>query len=145
MKVSIHNLRKVVAPTFLVALTLSTNSAVAQQLNLSRGGATVLVEAYAPNIVRVSLSLRREDALAGPGFGISAKAAAQGWVAENTQAGDVMRSSRMVVTVAPEGGKHVPTGTQADIAKFFNGSTPGVGITIKTPDGTSLLEMNGWQ
>ncbi len=124
---------------------MSINVASAQQLNLSRGDATVLVEAYAPNIVRVSLSLRREDALAGPGYGISAKVAPQGWATEATQTGDVMRSPRMVVTVAPQGGKHAPTGTQADIAKFFNGSTPGVGITIKTPDGTSLLEMNGWQ
>ena len=35
----------------------------AQQLSLSRHEATVLVEPYAPNVVRVSLSLRREDAL----------------------------------------------------------------------------------
>ncbi len=116
MKVLSHHRRRLVAPTFLLALSLSINVASAQQLNLSRGDATVLVEAYAPNIVRVSLSLRREDALAGPGYGISAKAAPQGWVTEATQTGDVMRSSRMVVTVAPQGGKHAPTGTQADIA-----------------------------
>lgn len=117
----------------------------AQQLSLSRGDATVLVEAYAPNIVRVSLSLRRDDALAGPGYGISAKVAGGGWVAEQGASGDVLRSSRMVVTVSPEGKKYVPTGTQADIAKFFNGSTPGVGISIKTPDDKSLLKMDGWQ
>jgi alpha-D-xyloside xylohydrolase len=119
--------------------------AVAQQLSLSRGEATVLVEPYAANVVRVSLSLRRDDALAGPGYGISAKAAAAGWTAEKSEQGDVLRSSRMVVRVSPEGKKYVPTGTQADIAKFFNGSTPGVRISIKTPEGASLLEMQGWQ
>ena len=51
----------------------------------------------------------------------------------------------MIVTVSPEGGKWVPTGTQADIAKFFNGSTPGVGLSIKTSEGAPLLEMHGWQ
>jgi alpha-D-xyloside xylohydrolase len=115
------------------------------QLNLSRGGATVLIEPYAPNIVRVSLSLRRDDALAGPGYGISAVASGAGWVAEKDKSGDVLRSSRIVVTVSPEGGKWVATGTQADIAKFFNGSTPGVGLSIKTTEGTSLVEMRGWQ
>src|ERR1700727_141297 len=99
--------------------------AVAQQLSLSRHEATVLVEPYAPNVVRVSLSLRREDALAAPGDGISAKASATGWTAETGAGGDVLRSARMVVTVTPEGKPWVPTGTQADIAKVFNGSTPG--------------------
>jgi alpha-D-xyloside xylohydrolase len=119
--------------------------AEAQQLSLTRGEAAVLVEPYAANVVRVSLSLRRDDALAGPGYGISAKAAAAGWAAEKSEQGDVLRSSRMVVRVSPEGKKYVPTGTQADIAKFFNGSTPGVRISIKTPEGVPLLEMQGWQ
>jgi alpha-D-xyloside xylohydrolase len=117
----------------------------AQQLSLSRGEATVLVEPYAANVVRVSLSLRREDALAGPGYGISAKAAAADWTAEKSEQGDVLRSSRMVVRVWPENKKYVPTGTKADIAKFFNGSTPAVRISIKTPEGAPLLEMQGWQ
>lgn len=128
-----------------LTVALCSHLVSAQQLSLRRGDATVLVEAYAPNIVRVSLSLRREDALAGPGYGISAKQAGTGWVAEQGASGDVLKSSRMVVTVAPEGKKYVPTGTQADIAKFFNGSTPGVGISIKTPEGASLVDMHGWQ
>ena len=74
----------------------------AQELKLSRGDATVLVEPYASNIVRVSLSLRRDDALAGPGYGISAVASGTEWVAEKDKSGDVLRSSRMVVTVSPE-------------------------------------------
>jgi hypothetical protein len=52
--------------------------AVGQQIAVSRGEATVLIEPYAANVVRVSLSLRRDDALAGPGYGISAKAAERG-------------------------------------------------------------------
>ena len=119
--------------------------AAAQSINVDRGGATVLVEPYAPNIVRVTISLLRPYALKGPGYGISAKADVAGWSHNSTSSGDVLRSSRMVVTVAPQGGKYTPTGTQADIAKFFSGSTPGVGLSIKTPDGATLLQMNGWQ
>ena len=117
----------------------------AQQLNLSRGESTVLVEPYAPNIVRVSISLRRDDALAPAGYGISAKPLPVGWNAAQSGGGDVLSSSRMVVKVAPEGGKYVPTGTAADIAKFFNGSTPGVNISVTTPEGKSLVQMQGWQ
>src|ERR1700742_638996 len=136
--------RRCISLPCLLAL-LVTPCLRAQQLSVTRNNATVLVEPYAPNIVRVSISLRRDDALAAPGYGISASPASTGWSAENTAQGDILRSDRMVVTIAPQGPKWTPTGTQADIAKFFNGSTPGVGVSIKTPDGTDLLRMQGWQ
>ncbi len=114
------------------------------KMELSRGEATVVVEPYAPNIVRVTLSLRKGDAESGPGYGVVAHAAPSGWTQESGKSGDVFKSSRMVVTVSPES-HWTPTGTSADIAKFFNGSTPGVGISIKTPDGKQLVDMQGWQ
>ncbi|RXH57866.1 TIM-barrel domain-containing protein [Granulicella sibirica] len=126
-------------------LVLGCMGAGAQQLSLSRAEATVLVEPYAPNVVRVSLSLRKDDALAGPGYGVTAKTNGAGWAVQSGVEGDVLRSSRMVVTVTPQGAKYAPTGTAADIAKFFNGSTPGVGISIMTPEGASLVKMQGWQ
>ncbi len=81
-----------------------------------------------------------------PGYGILAKELPEGWRVETEQGrGDVLRSARMTVTVAPQGAPWKPTGTAADIAKFFNGSTPGVGLSITLPDGTPLLQMQGWQ
>jgi alpha-D-xyloside xylohydrolase len=151
MKAPNTRFRKVVALFCFAAtagmsgLVVGGTSACAQQLNLSRGESTVLIEPYAPNIVRVSMSLRRDDALAAPGYGVTAIPLSAGWVAEKDNSGDVIRSSRMVVTVSPERGKWIPTGTQADIAKFFNGSTPGVGLSIKTAEGDPLVEMRGWQ
>src|ERR1035437_1134560 len=124
---------------------LAVSSVQAQQLTLARGEATVVVEAYAPNIVRVSLSLQKSSALAGPGYGIVAKPQPSGWTATSDASGDTMRSSRMIVKVSPQGAPYKPTGTATDIAKFFNGSTPGVGISIQTPEGTTLLNMQGWQ
>ena len=112
---------------------------------LTRGAATVRVEPYAPNVVRVTLSLDRGYALAEPGPGVLAHSSHAGWGTANGTEGDVFRSSRMVVTIAPEGKSSKSTGTQADIAKFFNGSTPGIGLTIKTPEGATLLRLNGWQ
>ena len=117
---------------------------VLDRIVLDRGEATVVLEPYAANIVRVTLSLKKDAALAGPGYGITAGANAQGWTAESTEHGDGYRSARMQVTVG-KSGHWTPTGTQADIAKFFNGSTPGVGISIRTPEGETLVEMQGWQ
>jgi len=116
----------------------------AQPMVVTRGAATVMVEPYADNVVRVSISLLKANATAAPGYGITAKPVADGWRVESGAGGDVLRSARMSVTVARQ--KDVTlTGTEADIAKFFNGSTPGVNISIKTAGGSPLLEMNDWQ
>jgi alpha-D-xyloside xylohydrolase len=115
-----------------------------EKMELSRAEATVVVEPYAPNIVRVTLSLRKADAERGPGYGIVAHPASSGWTRQSGESGDVFKSSRMVVTVSPYR-HYTPTGTSADLAKFFNGSTPGVGISIRTPEGKQLLDMQGWQ
>jgi len=132
-------------PLTCLGALLATPVARAQQLSLSRDNATVLVEPYAANIVRVSISLRREDALGAPGYGISATPSPAGWTTGSDSSGDVLRSNRLVVTVSPQAPKWVPSGTNADIAKFFNGSTPGVGLSIKTPDNKDLVRMQGWQ
>ncbi|CAN5653899.1 hypothetical protein BH10ACI4_BH10ACI4_24020 [soil metagenome] len=126
----------------LLTLLASGGVAPAQQMTLTRSDATVMVEAYAPNIVRVTLSLRKGDAVAAPGYGIIAKPLDTGWTRETTAAGDVLRSGRMVVTVAAD---HKRTGPLPETSKFFGGSTPGVGLSIKTPEGASLVEMQGWQ
>jgi alpha-D-xyloside xylohydrolase len=116
----------------------------AQPMTVSRGDVTVMVEPYADNVVRVSISILKDRATASPGYGISARPTASGWTSESS-AGDALRSSRLAVTVAPQGPKYEPSGTQADIAKFFGGSTPGVNISIKNADGSPLVQMRGWQ
>ena len=73
-----------------------------QRLELDRKGETIVLEPYAPNILRVTLSLQREPALAGPGYGVVAAPAAAGWSASQTAQADVYRSARMVVTVDRE-------------------------------------------
>lgn len=114
-------------------------------LILKRGDATVMLEPYAPNIVRVTLSLREADATSAPGYGITAHPSGTGWRSSMSPAGDVLESDRLRVTVAAEGRPFKPSGTQADIAKFFNGSTPGVGLDVRTAEGKELVHLNGWQ
>src|SRR5271165_7020003 len=96
------------------------------RLVLDRGGSTIVLEPYAPNIIRVTLSLLKQPALAPPGYGFTAAPAADGWSHEQSEQGDTYRSGRLTVTVAANkpGGKP-PLPTQLDIARYFNGSAPG--------------------
>ncbi len=138
-------------PALLLAGLLNlSQAAVAQdssaaRISTTRGEATVVVEPYAPNIVHVSISLLKDAALAPPGYGIRAQPAAQDWTADGGAQGDQLHSSALTVTVAPQPVRSRPTGTGSDIGRFFNGSTPHVGLDIKTADGNDLLRMNGWQ
>jgi alpha-D-xyloside xylohydrolase len=112
---------------------------------LERKGETISIEPYAPNIVRVTLSLQREPALAAPGYGVIATPAATGWSASATEKADVFSSSRMTVTLdRPHPSDKPPVQTQVSIARYFNGSTPGAHIVFRSAKGEQLLELTGW-
>jgi alpha-D-xyloside xylohydrolase len=127
------------------ALWFAPLQAQQQSLVLERDGSTVMFEPYAPNIIRVSLSMQHDPAVAAPGYGFVAKPDSDGWTRSTDDHGDTYRSSRLVVTLeaSHHGGK--PSLTQADIAKFFIGSTPGVHIRAATTEGATLVDMVGWQ
>jgi alpha-D-xyloside xylohydrolase len=110
---------------------------------LDRDGSTIVLEPYAPNIVRVSLSLDKKEALAAPGYGLVAAPSAADWAHEENPQGDVYRSSRLVVTIAVNRPR-TPMATEVDIARFFGGSAPPADITFRTPEGQQLLKLTGW-
>ena len=128
----------------LVFTLVSGWAATAQQVVLTRGNATVALEAFAPNIVRVTLSLDRTAALKGPGPGIIATSIPNGWTNSDARGEDTFQSDRIVVHVSPES-HWTPKGTEADIARYFNGSAPSTGIRIETPAGKTILDMHGWE
>src|ERR1700704_839894 len=115
----------------------------AAQVVLDRNGGTIVLQAYAPNIIRVTLSLDKGGALAAPGYGFVAAPASTGWTHQQDEQADIYRSSRLIVKVAVNHpGKAMAT--QVDIAKFFNGSPPPATIAIQNPEGKTLLQMTGW-
>ena len=61
----------------------------ASRLELNRTGETIVLEPYAPNILRVTLSLRHDSAVAKPGYGFVASPEASGWAANQTERADV--------------------------------------------------------
>jgi alpha-D-xyloside xylohydrolase len=115
------------------------------QLTIARDGSTIVLEPYAPNILRVTLSLTRKSALGAPGDAFVAAPANSGWSASQTAEADVYQSGRIVATVDKDlPSSHPPLKPEVDIARYFNGSAPGAHITLRTPEGKTLLEMTGW-
>jgi len=123
-------------------------AATPSQVVIERPGETIVLEPYGPNIVRVSISKEKAEAVAQPGYGFLPDAAsAEAWTHKTADSGDIYASSRLTVEVA---GGHGGTGrpplpTQSDIAKFFNGSVPPAHIKISIPGGTTLIDMVGWE
>jgi alpha-D-xyloside xylohydrolase len=147
MELSMQRFLSVVA--VFAGLVLSDVSAQAQspsqRLELDRKGETIVLEPYAANILRVTLSLKREPALAGPGYGFVVAPAADGWSVSQTAQADVYQSGRIVATVDKDlPPAHPPLQTEVDIGKYFSGSAPGAHIILRTPEGKKLLEMTGW-
>ena len=66
-----------------IALTAAgvTAQSPAQRLELDRRGETIVLEPYAPNILRVTLSMDDAAAKAGPGYGVIGRPDAAGWSA----------------------------------------------------------------
>ena len=91
-----HPIRKAsLAVAALLAMPAAAVHAQAQAVVLNRDGSTIVFEPYAPNIIRVTLSLIKEQATAAPGYGFVAHPSAQGW----SRQGDVYRSPRLAVTL----------------------------------------------
>jgi len=148
------------ASTWMFALILvSSASAQEQRIVIPHGGSTIVLEPYAPNVIRVTLSLDKDQALAAPGYGIDATPDAKGWSVADSDHARVYRSARMVVSLPSDVKTRIPAPassgsvdqqtnvqkTAASIGKYFNGSAPGANIRFSTPDGKLLLELKGWQ
>lgn len=136
-------MKRLTLGVFLFALPLAAQTV--QMTPLDRNGQTIVIEPYAPNVVRVTLSTIAGEAAAGPGYGFIAKPDDAGWThAVAANGADSYTSRRMTVTVAP-GYKSDPNAKMPDTANFFSGSVPGANIKVTLPDGSTLAEMTGWQ
>ena len=91
------------------AIMLAQAAAASPLATLDRYGSKVAIEPYAPNIVRVTLSLEKEKADAAPGYGVIAKPDATGWTHRIENGADVFASSALTLTVAAAPQPRAPT------------------------------------
>jgi len=76
------------APVLALLLLMSARVAVAAPLALlDRAGSQVSIESYAPNIVRITISLEKDLALAPAGFGALLRFVLAAGVSHDRQAG----------------------------------------------------------
>jgi alpha-D-xyloside xylohydrolase len=127
-----------------VALTFALSggfAAAAPLALLDRNGSYVSIEAYAPNILRVTLSVDKDLALAAPGYGFVGMADAAGWKRETGASGDVFSSAAMSLEVKAQPWPHAPS----QMERYFAPSLPPVSLTVRKSDGDQILEMSGWE
>ena len=111
---SISGIRKRLFTTVLVSLATSIgllpgaiaeagNSIQPESFVVERNGATISIEPYGPNIVRVTLSVQKGAALASAGYGFVGTQSTSGWTHESALGGgDTFRSARLTVHVASQ-------------------------------------------
>ncbi len=154
-------LRSSIQRGLATALTavLMGGAAVAQDgpLVLERDGRVISLVPYAPNIVRVTMSVDRTAATGAPGYGFVATPSAGGWTHERDAEGDdVFRSAQMVVRVAPGDlpKDKLPQQMPLDALNmqlreryFAAGGNPSLhndALQVTTAEGKSLLHMRTW-
>ena len=139
--------RAVCLPAVLVSLAAVSAAQTAEpRAVLNSPRETIVLEPYAPNILRVTISKDDAAAKAAPGYGIVGKPDATGWMLKQSDAEDEYRSARLVVTVhRPHPNPNAKPGRLPDTANYFSGSAPWANVTVKTPDGKTVLDMAGWE
>jgi alpha-glucosidase/alpha-D-xyloside xylohydrolase len=122
---------------------------------LERKDRTIVLEPYADNIVRITLSTAKPAALGAPGYGIVGAPSMTGWTQERDADGnDVILSGRLTIRVAPEN-LPPPHSFPLDALNqslrdhYFGGSGDGHGpyndiITVATSSGKPLLKLWRW-
>jgi alpha-glucosidase/alpha-D-xyloside xylohydrolase len=125
---------------------------------LERDGNTIVLEPYAPNIVRVTLSKNKAAATEGAGYGFVGKPSATGWtLVQDSDGSDVFRSARLVVRVSPDHlakpllPQHMPLDDlNQSLRDHYFGAEPSRGrpnqdaISVTTASGQMLLNMLSW-
>jgi alpha-glucosidase (family GH31 glycosyl hydrolase) len=109
-------------PVFIAVLLSAGVLQADSKFVLERDGRTVVLEPYAPNIIRVTLSRLKDPALAAPGQGFLATPSMEGWTSDKDEKADQLKSDRLVVTVP---------------ARSSN-------VKITTASGTQLVNLQSW-
>src|SRR5258708_1865103 len=108
---------------------------------LDRTGSYVSIEAYAPNIVRITLSVDKDLALGAPGYGFVGVTDGAGWKHQTAASGDIFSSDAMTLEVAAQPWPQAPS----QMERYFAPSLPPVSLSFRTPGGKPILGISGWE
>ena len=108
------------------------------------GDSTVLIEPYAPNIVRVSMSLRETMRWPRRVMASSPQPDGSGWKLASGSEGDELQSTALTVRLAPGAPPHGEA-EAASIAISSPALRIKLGFESTPPDGKQLVRLDGWQ
>jgi len=143
----------------VILMVLLGGLAIAQNgpFVLERDGRVISLEPYAPNILRVTMGADKTTVAGDPGYGFVAKPSPEGWTHErDVDGGDVIRSARMVVRLAPGDPPAVKLPKPMPLDEMNNqlrdiyfGGGGGHGpnndaLLVTAPEGRTLLHMRTW-
>ncbi len=116
---------------------------------MTKGLTTLMLEPYAPNIIRVSISRLKSYALAPPGYGVIARPDGAGWRLQRSANGETYRSAALAVTILGAPRHHSPNlSGQRSIGAFFgsDGSVhyANVRLRFRLADGQKLVSLEQW-
>ncbi len=139
---TMHHRRTILAASIsLIALGAAAPAHAAPIATLDRNGAWVSVEAYGPNVVRVTIAADKAEALKGAGYGIlSSGVDNAGFRHSGGKDGDTFSSPALSLHVAPAPAPHVPGMSE----KYFAPALAPVALQVKNAKGEVLLDMTGW-
>jgi len=133
---------RICAPLLGAGLVTLAGAAPAAPLAvLDRFGSYVAIEAYAPNVVRITLASDPTLAQSPPGYGIFAAPSAQGWRHERQGDRDIFSSAQISLEVPPQPPPH----PQTQVERYFVSTLPPVALTVRDARGVTLLQMTGWE
>jgi alpha-D-xyloside xylohydrolase len=132
------------AGIFLAALLAAGSACAQKQIVLQRRDATVVLEPYGPNIVRITISLNQDAALAPPGYGITGQPSHAGWTYSHSDAMDSYQSDRMTVRLPVPQYASTNTRYACSSCQYFYNATPAVPLTVTGADGKTLLRLERW-
>ena len=123
------------------ALLMSSSAIAAPLATVERNGSYVAIEAFAPNIVHVTIALEPDLIGKTPNHGIVAKSDPIGWSHASGTEGDRFSSGTMTLTVDPQPWPKAPD----QMARYFAPSLPPVALSIDGGNGKPALKMTGWE
>jgi alpha-D-xyloside xylohydrolase len=123
-----------------LATVMLWGSCLASPVVVTRNGAYVAIESYAPNIVRITIATDYATAAAPPGYGFIASAEQNGLEHTRDAGGDDFRSNSLQLHIdAPP-----PAAAPSVGERYFAPALPPVALEIRNAGG-ELLAMTGWQ
>ena len=126
------------------AAEAQTSTATTTPVLIDRNGSLVSIQAFGPNIMRVTLGVDKDTVLAPPGFGINGAPDDRGWKHQASAAGDEFSSEAFSLLVKTQPYPGPPSQMARRISRRRR-CRRSPHHAVRSPSGAPVLDMSGWE